>query len=76
MFFLMMFILCLLKIFFHNIKNLHQNIKFTMEEENNGELAFLVTLLKRNTGKIYVLVYRKPPHTDQYLHYSTHNQLS
>ena len=47
-----------------------------MEEENNGELAFLVTLLKRNTGKIYVLVYRKPPHTDQYLHYSTHNQLS
>ena len=44
-----------------------------MEEENNGELAFLVTLLKRNTGKTYVLVYRKPPHTDQYLHCSTHN---
>ena len=26
--------------FFHHINNLHQNIKFTMEEENNGELAF------------------------------------
>ena len=25
--------------FFHHINNLHQNIKFTMEEESNGELA-------------------------------------
>ena len=53
--------------FFHHINNLHQNIKFTMEEESNGELAFLDTLLKRNNGKISVLVYRKPTHADQYL---------
>ena len=26
--------------FFHHINNLHQNIKFTMEEENNGEILF------------------------------------
>ena len=32
-----------LKNFFHHINNLHQNIKFTMEEESNGELAFLET---------------------------------
>ena len=37
-----------------------------MEEESNGELAFLDTLLKRNNGEISVLVYRKPTHTDQY----------
>ena len=54
--------------FFHHINNLHQNIKFTMEEESNGELAFLDTLLKRNNGEISVLVYRNPTHTDQYLH--------
>ena len=24
--------------FFHHVKNLHQNIKFTLEEESNGEL--------------------------------------
>ena len=33
--------------FFLHIKILHQNIKFTAEEEYSGELAFLDTLLKR-----------------------------
>ena len=37
-----------------NINNLHQNIKFTTDEESNGELAFLETLLKRNNEKIFV----------------------
>ena len=41
---------------FHHINNLHQNIKFSMEEESNGELAFLDTLLKWNNGEISVLV--------------------
>ena len=47
-----------------------------MEEESNGELAFLEVLLKRNNGEISVLVYRKSTHTDQYLHYSSHHQAS
>ena len=62
--------------FFHHINDLHQNIKLTMEEESNGELAFLDTLLKRNNGEISVLVYRKPTHTYQYLHYTSHHQTS
>ena len=41
---------------YHHISNLHQNIKFTMEKQSNGELAFLDTLLKRNNGKISILV--------------------
>ena len=41
-----------------------------MEEESNGELAFLATLLNQNNEEIFVLVYRKPTHTDQYLQYS------
>ena len=50
---------------FQHMNSLCQNIKFTMEEESNGELAFLEPLLKRNNGKISVLICRKPTHTDQ-----------
>ena len=62
--------------FFQHVSNLHQNIKFTMEAESNGELAFLHTLLKLSNGEISVLVYRKPTHTDQCLHYSSLHQTS
>ena len=62
--------------FFQHINDLHQNIKFTMEEESNGELAFLDTLLKRDNGKIPLYVYRKATHADQYLHYGCHHQTS
>ena len=48
--------------FFHHINSLHQNIKFTMEEERNGELAFLDTLLKQNNRENSVLVYKKSHH--------------
>ena len=61
--------------FFHHINNLHQNIKFTTEE-SNGELALFETSLKRNKGKISVLVYRMHTYTDQYLHCSSHHQTS
>ena len=47
-----------------------------MEEESNGQLAFLDTLLKWNNGKIAALVYRMPTHTDWYLHYSCRQQTS
>ena len=62
--------------FFQHINNLHQNIKCTIEEENNGVLAFLDIVWKRDNGEISVLIYRKPRHTDQYLHYSSHHQTS
>ena len=62
--------------FFHHINNLHQNVKFTMEEESNGGLAFFGTLLEWNNRKISVLGYRKITHTDQYLHHSSHLQTS
>ena len=60
--------------FFHHITNLHQNMKFVMNEESNVELAFLDTLLKWNNAGISRLVYTKTTHTDQYLHYSSHHQ--
>ena len=50
--------------------------KEEVKEESNGELEFLDTLLERINQEISVLVYRKPAHTDQYLHYSSHHQTS
>ena len=47
-----------------------------MDEESTGELAFLDTLLKQDNGEISVLVYRKPTHRGQYLHYKSHHQAS
>ena len=46
-----------------------------MEEGSYGELAFFDTL-ELNNGKISILVDRKPLHTEQYLHYSSHYQTS
>ena len=47
-----------------------------MLEKWRTRLAFPDTLLKRNNGEISVLVYRKPTHTDQYLHSSSQPQTS
>ena len=40
-----------IKNFFNHYNNLHQNITFTMEEKNDGETAFLNTLLKQEIIK-------------------------
>ena len=62
--------------FFNHIKNLHQNIKFIMEKERNGELLFLDILLKFNNRNIPAMVHGKPFNIDQYLYYTSHHQTS
>ena len=47
-----------------------------MKEESIGKLEFLDTLLRPYNAKISVLVYSKPRHIDQYLHYSSHHHRS
>ena len=39
-----------------------------MEEEKNGELTFSDIMLKRDNGKISLVVCRRPAHSDQYIH--------
>ena len=52
---------------FNRNNNLHQNIKFTKEEESNGKLVSVYTLMKRNNRNISVLLKRKPTKlTDTY----------
>ena len=50
------------------------SIKFTYEQESEGSLPFLDTLIVRKAdGTIKLQVYRKPTHTDQYLNYKFHH---
>ena len=52
------------------------SIKFTHEEEKSGKIPFLDTLIVRKpNGAIKLLVYRKPTHTDQYLHFNSEHPL-
>lgn len=65
-----------LESFFHYISNLHQSINLTLDKESIGELTYLATLLQQIDEKIFVLVYTKPTHTNQYLNYSSLHQIT
>ena len=59
---------------FHNSLNgIDQHISFTIEEENNNQIAFLDTLVTRKNNALIVEVYRKPTHTDRYLDFFSHH---
>ena len=52
------------------------SIRFTYEEETDGQMLFLDTLLIREEdGNVKLLVYRKEKHTDQYLSFMSHHPL-
>ena len=58
----------------HTINNTLENIKFTKEEEENNQLAYLVVLSKRtDDGTINTQVYRKETHTDQILNFNSNH---
>ena len=59
---------------FHNTLNsIDQHISFTIEEENNNQIAFLDALVSRKDNVLIVDVYRKPTHTDRYLDFFSHH---
>ena len=52
------------------------SIKFTHEEEAEGTIPFLDTLLvRKESGEVKLLFFRKNTHTDQYLNFSPHHPL-
>ena len=58
----------------HHLNRVKPTIKFTVKQEEDGTLPFLDTLLRRTEdGSLDVSVYRKPTHTDQYLHLQSHH---
>ena len=58
----------------NHLNSIRPSIKFTMELEEDGSILFLDTRVTRKVeGKLDITVYRKPTHTDRYLHFRSHH---
>ncbi|XP_048259337.1 uncharacterized protein LOC124120314 [Haliotis rufescens] len=54
----------------------HPRVQFTIETEKDNQLPFLDVLVCRNAAnRIQTSVYRKPTHTDQYIHFNSNHPL-
>ena len=60
-----------------HLNSINSNIQFTCEEPcEDGSIPFLDMLITPDEeGKLKMTVYRKPSHTDQYLHWDTHHAI-
>ena len=64
--------------FLQHLNSLDQNIQFTKEEARaDGSMPFLdVLIIPREDGSLETTVYRKPTHTDLYLHWDSNHTLT
>ena len=67
--------------FHSHFNSICSHIQFTIEKEHNFSLPFLDVLVKRNSRNdnttthsfLSTTIYRKPTHTNRYLHYTSHH---
>ena len=58
-------------LFLKYLNNLHPNIKFTMECEEDEKLAFLDLLIMKSNDNIVLTIYRKPTHSGVFTHFTS-----
>ena len=57
--------------FFNHLNNLHQNLKFTVEDAVNNILPFLDVKVELGLDGVETSVYRKPTHTGVFLNFKS-----
>ena len=62
-----------LKEFHSHVNDQHTSIQFTIEEGAEGRIPFLDTSIERVGDQIQTCVFRKPMHTDRYVHFSSYH---
>ena len=61
--------------FSDHLNSLHNSIQFTSEDPSeDGSIPFLdMLVIPDEEGRLKTTVYRKPTHTNQYLHWDSHH---
>jgi hypothetical protein len=60
--------------FLNHLNKLHSKIQSTMEQEEEGCLPFLdLDIYRKTDGSLGHKIYRKPIHTNRYLHQKSHH---
>ena len=59
--------------FLQHLNGLHERIQFTFDTETLGCLPFLDVMVERKGNRLSMDIYRKPTHTDAYLHYHSNH---
>ena len=68
--------ICDVDSFLSHLNNQHPGIKFTTEMPENDSIAFLDTRVQVEEDRTVSFgIYRKPTHTDQYLHFESHHHV-
>ena len=63
--------------FLDHLNSIDDNIRFTTEDpKEDGSISFLdILIIPDVNGKLNTTVYRKPTHTDMYLHWDSHHNI-
>ena len=62
------------KLFLNTLNEVFKGtVSFTMERENEGKMPFLDILMYKNRNRLETSVYRKPTHSDRYLHFDSYH---